>query len=1438
MGFTDFVKIAWKMGSKKGEPPEIYPKFNTKRSNDLMIRGGDFYAIWDERNGRWSTDQDDVIEMIDEAMEAYKKNDPDHLGDARIAYMWDGDSGSIDKWRKYVTKQTTDHYHALDETLIFENSVTKRENYSSKHLPYSLEPGNIDAWNELLETLYAPEERHKIEWAIGSVVSGDSKWIQKFFVFYGAPGCGKGTILDIIKLLFQGYCETFEAAVLGNSNSDFALSSFKDNPIVAIDPDANLSRIETNTRLNALVSHETLTINEKFKSQYSMQIQTMLFIATNSPVRITDSKSGLLRRMIDISPTGNKIPNRRYLQLKKNVGFELGAIAAHCLEVYQEDPHYYDDYVPLSMMGATNDFYNFMLEYYEEFKSQNGTTLNDAWFKYRLYCDEAKVPYPYSKRIVKEELKNYFMLFKERGSIDGEMRRNVYTGFRIEKFENDSYGNSEADSTVGSSWLKFNTTVSQFDKIGAEWPAQYAYIRKDGSDKPCVPWDTCETILADLNTSELHYVRPPEEIRNKLVTVDFDKKDPITGEKSLELNMKAASEWLPTYAELSKSGVAIHLEYFYTGDVSKLAAVYEPDIEIKVFTGKASLRRKLTRCNDLAIATISSGLPLRKENKKTVNEYTIENQKHLVAAIRKALRKEISPYSTVCCVDYIGKVLQDAYDSGMKYDVSEFKPQVLAFAAASTHNALSCMDKAEAFPYKSEEVSEWVPPEKAKESDGNEKQIAFFDTEVFPNLFILCYKPLGKPGVKMINPSGAEVLDFFQTFNAIGFNNLGYDNHICYAKIRGDTNYELFVRSQNLINAPKGKNDWAIRESKNLSYTDVYDFCSEKKGLKKWEIALQKKGVEVKHDEAGIPWDQEVPTDKWERVAEYCMNDVIATEQVFLENQSDFKAREILVELANAIRGPGSTVNDSTNNLTMKLIVGNEKSPQALFNYPDLAKEFPGYEFNQYGIDRKRYFMPIDENDIPNNNPKLAGFYELVPAHLEKDEKGKDVWVEEAYIATKDDNTRFGKQYYRNNVISGKSFYKGFDPGEGGFVYAEPGMYFGAECYDSASHHPSSIIAENGFGPYTENFKMLLDIRLHIKHKDYDWVRGLYNGILAPYLTSDEDAKQLSKALKIAINSVYGLTAAHFPNKLCDPRNVDNWVAKRGALFMIDLMLEVKKRGYKVIHVKTDSIKIANPDEVIYQFVYDYGKKFGYTFEIEHKFDRICLVNDAVYICKYSDDPANGKDAGKWEGTGDQFKKDSSPYVFKTLFSHEPIDFYDMTETQTVKVGNGLYLDMDEDLPDPTELEKEEEKLLRKWKKVGYELTSENDANLVNGFAPNLTDVSDKKLEQYARDVFHGDYVRLCEVRESIRKCHNYRFIGKAGLFCPIVDGAGGGRLVRENNGKYAYAAGAKGWRWLEAEMVKELGLEDRINRKYFDLLADDAKDAINNFGDYNVFVS
>jgi hypothetical protein len=175
--------------------------------------------------------------------------------------------------------------------------------------------------------------------------------------------------------------------------------------------------------------------------------------------------------------------------------------------------------------------------------------------------------------------------------------------------------------------------------------------------------------------------------------------------------MEEASKWPKTYAELSKSGSGIHLHYLYTGDVSKLSRVYAPEIEIKVFSGKSSLRRKLTRCNDIPIKTLSSGLPLKGEV-KLVSEQVIKDEKHLRNLIEKALRKEIEPYATKTSVDFIDKILRDAYSSGMSYDVTDLKPRIMAFAAASTHNSLYCLDKADLMEYKSDEPSQYVDAEK------------------------------------------------------------------------------------------------------------------------------------------------------------------------------------------------------------------------------------------------------------------------------------------------------------------------------------------------------------------------------------------------------------------------------------------------------------------------------------------------------------------------------------------------------------------------------------------------------------------------------------------------------------------------------------------------------------------------------------------------------
>lgn len=895
----DFLMISTR--STKRGVIEIYPKFIIKKSSDLMIRGGDFYAIWVEERGLWSTDEQDALSIIDKYLDKYaEENKGKFEGHVRIMHMWDAESGMIDTWHKYCQKQMRDSFHQLDDKLIFSNTKVSKKDYSSKRLPYPLEKGNVAAWDKLISTLYSPEERHKIEWSIGAIVTGDSKHIQKFMVFYGSAGTGKSTILNVIQKLFEGYYSVFDARALGSSSNSFALESFKTNPLVAIQHDGDLSRIEDNTRLNSLVSHELMTVNEKFKAAYSNRFNAFLYMGTNKPVKITDAKSGLIRRLIDVTPSGNKLTKREYDDVTKRIDFELGAIAKYCEDIYRKDPGAYDDYVPVSMLGASNDFYNFVLDSYFTFKEQEDVPLKSAWELYKTYCDEANVPYPFSKRIFKEELKNYFRDYKDRYTKNDTRMRSVYIGFRADKFEDEE---KEEVQTPKIKLIEFNSTESIFDKDCGKYPAQYATSKGTPSKK----WDNVTTTLDDINTKELHYVKVPE---NHIV-IDFDIPDE-NGEKSLERNVEEASKWPPTYAEFSKSGKGVHLHYIYTGDPKKLSAIYADHIEVKVYSGKSSLRRKLTKCNNLPIATISSGLPLKGED-KVVNFEAIKTEKGIRTLIKKNLKKEIHP-GTKPSIDFIYKILDDAYKSDLNYDVSDMKPAVLSFAASSTHQADYCIKLVNKMQFKSKEPSLPV-------GSRPEDQIVFYDIEIFPNLFLVNWKYDGedKPVVRMINPKPAEIEELIK-YKLVGFNCRRYDNHMLYARLMGYNNQQLFNLSQKIINEGKG----FFGEAYNISYTDVYDFAAKKQSLKKWEIELG-----IHHQELGLPWDKPVPEELWTQVAEYCDNDVIATEAVFHKLKGDFTAREILADLA------GMSVNDTTNTLTTRIIFGKERHPNLV--YTDLA---------------------------------------------------------------------------------------------------------------------------------------------------------------------------------------------------------------------------------------------------------------------------------------------------------------------------------------------------------------------------------------------------------------------------------------------------------------------------------------------------------------------
>lgn len=1345
----DFFMVSTRVG--KNGLVEIYPRFiipTKRKSSDLMIRGGDFYAVWQSDKNLWSTEEGDALAMIDHELDLYYEEHKESYEKVRVLHMWDAQSGMIDLWHKYCKQQLRDSYHPLDEKIIFSNTECKKEDYASKRLDYPLVEGSIEAYDKLLSTLYSEEERHKIEWAIGSIVSGDSKKLQKFIVLHGDRGTGKSTVLNIIEAMFKGYTTAFDAKSLGSANAQFALEPFRDNPLVGIQQDGDLSRIEDNTRLNSLVSHESMSVNEKYAKAYVSQFKCFLFMGTNKPVKITDAKSGILRRLIDVTPTGNKIPYREYNRLTKQVKFEYGAIAKHCLDVYLEDPDAYENYIPLGMMATTNDFYNFMIDSYNIFLKEDGVPLKQAWEMYKVYCEEARVAYPFSKMKFQDELSNYFREVKHRIRLeDGSRPATYYSGFRTDRFE-DSEEETEVKQTseeqLDDIWLKFDCTTSIFDELYSDCQAQYA----NEDEIPVTSWDKCQTKLSDIDTSKLHFVKPQDKDPYHIV-IDFDLKNE-SKEKDFIKNFEAACQWPATYAELSKSGCGIHLHYIYVGDVSKLKPEYAPNIEVKTFPGKAPLRRKVTRCNNLPIAMLYSGLP--KKEVKMLSSKTVKNEKELRYKIAKNLNKGYLGY-TKPSIQFINHLLDEAYESGIEYNVSDMRGDIFNFASGSNNNAAYCTKLVTKMKFMSKDYSPDTPHDPADES----LPIIFYDIEVFPNLVVVCWKFEGDnhPVMAMVNPTASQIESWRHTGRLIDFNGKNYDRYILFAISIGWSVEQIYQLSRDII--VNGKRNEHFSQAGKFGYADIYDFSSKKQSLKKFEIELG-----IHHQELGLDWNKPVPEHLWDTVVDYCKNDVIATEAVFhsKDRQADFLARKILADLA------GMPVDTRTNTLTAEWIFGNDKNPQSQFLYRDLSKPVTKLdpEVMQY----------LKDYNLPTSFTAYDGTKSILP---------------------------FFPGY---SNFAGRSTYRGLEFGEGGYVSVKEGMWYDVWDEDVSGQHPSTIRINCLFGPkYTRRYNDIVDARVLIKHGNYEAAKKLMDGKLAKYLDDPSSAEALSSALKIAVNSVYGLTFAKFPNRFRDPRNKDNIVAKMGELFMIDLMHRVEEKGFDVIHIKTDSIKIPKATTELIDFVWSFGKSYGYNFEHEFHFDRICLVNKAAFIAKVSDrEDINGRKSGTWYPKATQFQ---TPYVLKTLFTHEDICFEDMCEFKSVTQGS-IYLDMNEKLPDVSEYEKE---------------------------------LAKSTMMHHDGIISHSEYEEIkARFEPLIEAGHSYQFVGRVGSFCPIKKGSGGGRLIRMVDGKPYAVNGTKGYRWLESETVAKLNMKNDIDVWYYDKLVEDARNAVSKYGDFDAFVN
>lgn len=1146
---------------------EVSPDFIFGDAKDLVVKGSKFYAYW---NGSfWDTKQKNLFYDIDSLLWRRARELEDGRPGLRIDVK-EIRKASAGKFRLFADfcKACEASDISFNQKVLFADHKMQRRDYATTQLTYSPQEGEAVAFKELIGTLYLPKELDKILWFMGALFTNKMYKIEKFMYLYGSKGSGKGTVLKIFRMLFEDYCGTIDLKLL-TSADQFATGQIQEVPLL-IDEDTDISHIYNDTPLLKLTSHETISVNKKFKEPYDVKFIGLLITASNQRYKVRNVDSGITRRAIVVNPSGQKVSHTRYNQLMSQIKYELPYIAHMAISRFEElGFDYYDDYFDVDMAEQTDHIFDFIRS--NAIHMQNGITLKQISELYREYLEDMGWKTDGYKATIKREALRYFDTMLKDSHVDGTRVNNYFKGFRWNiAFPEGVVGTTKADDTVvPDNWLEFDHHNEVFNKLAADYPAQAALRNGNPSEK----WDNVVTKLSDIQTNKLHWVKVPLNH----VILDFDLKDE-NGKKNLELNKEAASKFPPTYAEVSKSGQGIHLHYIYDGNVNELDNLVEKNIEIKVYRGKASLRRIDKASNNLQLSHISSGLPLKEKKDREMYDQIKEityTEKTLRNFVKRQLGmiegKEPSHPNTKPTIDFIAHEIQKAADMGLEYDITDLRHAVFMRAIRSTNNKDYCLAVFQQIPWSTMRDDEGKTESKLTNFTKiyPKEELVFFDIEVYPNLFVVVWKKYHEDEfTRWINPTPDQI-EYLMTFPLVGFNNRRYDNHILYARLLGSNNMELFIQSHRIINEKNAKSGM-YAAAYELSYTDIYEYSQKKQSLKRWEVDLG-----IKHVEMEIPWDKPVPDELVDTVVEYCVNDVDATEKLFDAIYADYVAREILATIAKG------SMNATNNQLTAKFIFGDDPRPQDKFNYVKLASIFPGYEYS-----------------------------------------------------------------------FGKSTYRGFETGEGGFVYAEPGVYSNVALLDVESMHPNSLVNMNYFGPYTQRYADLLKVRVLLKHNKIDEVKQMFDGVLAPFLDNPEYLKPLVTALKIVINSVYGMTSAKFDNKFKHPDNVDNIVAKRGALFMVDLKFAIEEQGYKVCHIKTDSVKVPNADKKIIQFVHNFGKqeKYNYKFEHEHTYKRMALINNAVYIAQLEDD--------SWSPVGAEY---ANTYLLKRVWTKEELvdrDFF------------------------------------------------------------------------------------------------------------------------------------------------------------------------------------
>lgn len=262
----------------------------------IAYSGGTFRRY---RDGVWTA----VNELEVRQEVAFELRMAEQIVGVRPTYNLESNVTNAIKSAVYVRE---DEWNKHPHVLVFENCTLDtrsmgRLDHSPEHmatvaLPYPFDPeATAPTWEKVLDDLLSEDERRFLQEFAGYCLTHSVKH-QMTLWFVGPPAGGKSTLIAGLEAMLGDLAGTLGLSQLQNSGARFALANIPGKTLLTCTENPK-QHIKVTDILNALITGDTIPVEQKYKDAVSYRNTAKLVWAMNSLPGLYDANNGLFRRV-------------------------------------------------------------------------------------------------------------------------------------------------------------------------------------------------------------------------------------------------------------------------------------------------------------------------------------------------------------------------------------------------------------------------------------------------------------------------------------------------------------------------------------------------------------------------------------------------------------------------------------------------------------------------------------------------------------------------------------------------------------------------------------------------------------------------------------------------------------------------------------------------------------------------------------------------------------------------------------------------------------------------------------------------------------------------------------------------------------------------------------------------------------------------------------